>query len=311
LTNDASPIRWHAALGYVLLAVTASFATQLLAALVRMSQGLDLQDAAAAVQRDPTSLGLSQLLGFALTLAIARRLHAPGPRREVYALLPTSRPGRRGQPPTSRPGRRGQPPTSRPGRRGQPPTSSVVVIFAGLAGLALQLPLAEIGNLVHALIGRDLAHARAVHDLLRVDSAWDGFALTLALVVIAPITEELLFRGVLLRGLVRSYGERVGLFVCAVLFGLLHGRPAEALVAFVAGLVLGALRLRTRSVLPCIALHVGVNALPVLVPAELLPIPGVNVLGDEILHVPPLKVAAAAVVAGVALFLALRFDRED
>ncbi|MCU0677294.1 MAG: CPBP family intramembrane metalloprotease [Myxococcota bacterium] len=300
MTNDASPIRWHAALGYVLLAVTASFATQLLAALVRMSQGLDLQDAAAAVQRDPTSLGLSQLLGFALTLAIARRLHAPGPRREVYALLPTSRPGRRGQPPTSR-----------PGRRGQPPTSSVVVIFAGLAGLALQLPLAEIGNLVHALIGRDLAHARAVHDLLRVDSAWDGFALTLALVVIAPITEELLFRGVLLRGLVRSYGERVGLFVCAVLFGLLHGRPAEALVAFVAGLVLGALRLRTRSVLPCIALHVGVNALPVLVPAELLPIPGVNVLGDEILHVPPLKVAAAAVVAGVALFLALRFDRED
>jgi membrane protease YdiL (CAAX protease family) len=278
LTNDATPIRWHAALGYVLLAVTASFATQLLAALVRMSQGLDLQDAAAAVQRDPTSLGLSQLLGFALTLAIARRLHAPGPRREVYALAPTP---------------------------------SVVVIFAGLAGLALQLPLAEIGNLVHALIGRDLAHARAVHDLLRVDSAWDGFALTLALVVIAPITEELLFRGVLLRGLVRSYGERVGLLVCAVLFGLLHGRPAEALVAFVAGLVLGALRLRTRSVLPCIALHVGVNALPVLVPAELLPIPGVNVLGDEILHVPPLKVAAAAFVAGVALFLALRFDRED
>lgn len=278
MTNDATPIRWHAALGYVLLAVTASFATQLLAALVRMSQGLDLQDAAAAVQRDPTSLGLSQLLGFALTLAIARRLHAPGPPREVYALAPTP---------------------------------SVVVIFAGLAGLALQLPLAEIGNLVHALIGRDLAHARAVHDLLRVDSAWDGFALTLALVVIAPITEELLFRGVLLRGLVRSYGERVGLLVCAVLFGLLHGRPAEALVAFVAGLVLGALRLRTRSVLPCIALHVGVNALPVLVPAELLPIPGVNVLGDEILHVPPLKVAAAAFVAGVALFLALRFDRED
>jgi membrane protease YdiL (CAAX protease family) len=275
--NEPTPIRWHAALGYVLLAVTASFATQLLAALVRMSQGLDLQDAAAAVQRDPTSLGLSQLLGFALTLTVARRMHAHGPRREVYALAPTP---------------------------------SVVVIFAGLAGLALQLPLAEIGNLVHALIGRDLAHVRAVHDLLRVDSAWDGFALTLALVVIAPITEELLFRGVLLRGLVRSYGERVGLLVSAVLFGLLHGRPAEALVAFVAGLVLGALRLRTRSVLPCIALHVGVNALPVLVPAELLPIPGVNVLGDEILHVPPLKVAAAAVVAGVAIFLALRFDRE-
>ena len=274
--HDA-PLRWHAALGYVLLAVLASFATQLVAAFVRMSQGLDLQDAAAAVQRDPTSLGLSQLLGFALTLTIARRLHAPGPRREVFGLAPTPTP---------------------------------VVILAGLAGLALQLPLAEIGNVMHEVFGRDVAHTRAVHDLLRVDSAWDGFSLTLALVVIAPVTEELLFRGVLLRGLAREYGERVGLLISAMLFGLLHGRPAEAVVAFVAGVVLGALRLRTRSILPSIALHVGVNALPVLVPAELLAIPGVNVLGDEIFHVPPLKVAAAALVAGVALLLALRFDRD-
>lgn len=274
--HDA-PLRWHAALGYVLLAVLASFATQLVAAFVRMSQGLDLQDAAAAVQRDPTSLGLSQLLGFALALTVARRLHAPGPRREVFGLAPTPTP---------------------------------VVILAGLGGIALQLPLAEIGNVMHEVFGRDLAHTRAVHDLLRVDSAWDGFSLTLALVVIAPVTEELLFRGVLLRGLAKEYGERLGLLVSAVLFGLMHGRPAEAVVAFVAGLVLGALRLRTRSLLPCIALHVGVNALPVLVPAELLAIPGVNVLGDEIFHVPPVKVAAAALVAGVAILLALRFDRD-
>src|SRR5690606_28853719 len=139
------------------------------------------------------------------------------------------------------------------------PTPTSVVAFVALAGVALQLPLAELGNLVHELVGRDARHARAVQDLLRADSAFDGFALTIALVVIAPVVEELLFRGVLLPGLARSYGERIGLVLSALFFGLLHGRPAEAVVAFAAGLVLGALRLRSRSILPCIALHVGVN----------------------------------------------------
>ncbi|MCB9633568.1 MAG: CPBP family intramembrane metalloprotease [Sandaracinus sp.] len=96
----------------------------------------------------------------------------------------------------------------------------------------------------------------------------------------------------------------------AVLFGVMHGRPAEAVVATAAGFVLGALRLRTRSLLPCVALHVGVNALPVLVPADVFPIPGVNVWSDEILHVPPEKVVAAAAAAALALVMAMRFDDE-
>ncbi|MCB9602217.1 MAG: CPBP family intramembrane metalloprotease [Sandaracinus sp.] len=273
----ATSIRWHAALGYVLLAVLGSFGAQLLAALVRTTRGLDLTSAAAAVQRDPLSLGLAQLFGFGLALAVARRVHARGPRREVYALAPTSTP---------------------------------VVMLAGLAGVVLQLPLAEVGNLMHELFGRDAAHARAVQDLLRADSAFDGFAVALALVVVAPVTEELLFRGVLLPGLAKAYGERLGLAVSAVLFGVMHGRPAEAVVATAAGFVLGALRLRTRSLLPCVALHVGVNALPVLVPADVFPIPGVNVWSDEILHVPPEKVVAAAAAAALALVMAMRFDDE-
>jgi hypothetical protein len=48
----------------------------------------------------------------------------------------------------------------------------------------------------------------------------------------------------------------------------------------------------------------------VLLPADVLPIPGVNVLTDEILHVPPVKVVAAAGAAALALVLAFRFDGE-
>lgn len=271
---STGPLRWHAALGYVLLALLGSLGVELLAALVRTSRGLDLPAAVAAVRRDPLTLGLSQLLGFGFALALARRWHAPGPRLEVYALRPTP---------------------------------AWVVILAGLAGLALQLPLAEIGNRMHELLGRDLVHARAVHDLVRADSPLDGFLVALALVVIAPVMEELLFRGVLLAGLARAYGERGGLLVSALFFGLLHGRPAEATVAFAAGLVLGALRLRSRSIFPCVALHVGVNALPVLLPSEVVAVPGVNVWSEAVLHVAPAALLASTASAVVALALAFRF----
>lgn len=272
LERQGPPIRWHAALGYVVLATLGSLGVQVVAAGVRMLRGASFSDAAAAVMRDPLSLGLAQLLAFGATILWGARAHGAGPAREALALRPTS---------------------------------WTTLGLAALAGASLQLPLAEVGNLVHEVIGRDLRHAHAVRDLLRIDDPMDGVSIVLAVVIIAPIAEELLFRGLLLPGLARAYDERAALVLSALFFGLMHGRPAAALVGFLAGLVLGAIRLRTRSVLPGIALHVMVNAVPVLVPAELFAVPSVNVFADEILHVPlPLAIgsAALAVAALAALF---------
>ncbi|MBX3246295.1 MAG: CPBP family intramembrane metalloprotease [Myxococcales bacterium] len=271
-------MRWHAALGYVVLATLGALGVQLVAAGVRMLRGASFGEAAAAVMRDPLSLGLAQLLAFGAAILWGVRGHDGVPAREALALRPTS---------------------------------WTTLGLAALAGAALQLPLAEVGNLVHELIGRDLRHAHAVRDLLRIDGALDGVLVVLAVVVIAPVVEELLFRGLLLPGLARAYDERVALVLSALFFGLMHGRPAAAVVAFLAGLVLGAIRLRTRSVLPGLALHAMVNAVPVLVPPELFAIPSVNVFADEVLHVPLPLVLGSAALAAAALAALVWLDDAD
>lgn len=54
----------------------------------------------------------------------------------------------------------------------------------------------------------------------------------------APIFEEILFRGLLMRSL-EPYGKRISIVVSALLFGFYHGNPVQTPYAALVGLVLG------------------------------------------------------------------------
>ena len=54
----------------------------------------------------------------------------------------------------------------------------------------------------------------------------------------APISEELLFRGLILRSM-EPYGKKYAIFASAVLFGIYHGTLVQIPFAFAVGLVLG------------------------------------------------------------------------
>ena len=56
--------------------------------------------------------------------------------------------------------------------------------------------------------------------------------------VIAPITEEIIFRGYLLKGL-KKYGNSVAILTSALLFGLYHANLIQMVVAFLMGLLFG------------------------------------------------------------------------
>ena len=62
-------------------------------------------------------------------------------------------------------------------------------------------------------------------------------------IIIAPIIEELLYRGVLLRTLER-YGKWFAIIISALVFGLMHGNAVQFPVAFVIGLLFGYLTLK-------------------------------------------------------------------
>lgn len=63
-------------------------------------------------------------------------------------------------------------------------------------------------------------------------------AMWLYVCLAAPVTEELLFRGLVMRS-VEPYGKKFAIVVSAVLFGLYHGSPVQTPYAILVGLVLG------------------------------------------------------------------------
>lgn len=78
--------------------------------------------------------------------------------------------------------------------------------------------------------------------------------------IVGPVLEEYLFRGILLRGLLRNYRPWVAIGQSALLFGVFHFNPAQSLSAALMGLVSGWLYYRTRSLGLCIGLHALNNA---------------------------------------------------
>lgn len=66
----------------------------------------------------------------------------------------------------------------------------------------------------------------------------DNMSMWLYVALAAPITEELLFRGLVMRSL-QPYGKKFAIIVSAVLFGLYHGNPIQTPYAILVGLILG------------------------------------------------------------------------
>ena len=83
----------------------------------------------------------------------------------------------------------------------------------------------------------------------------------LLIAVLAPVVEELFFRGILLHRAVRHWGATRGLLATSLLFGALHMNPVGI---FAFGLLLGVLYLRTRSLWVTTFAHLLNNTLPLL-----------------------------------------------
>ena len=66
----------------------------------------------------------------------------------------------------------------------------------------------------------------------------DSLSMFLYAALIAPIAEEIFFRGFVLRSL-QPFGKRFAVFGSALLFGLFHGNLLQTPYAFLVGLVLG------------------------------------------------------------------------
>ncbi len=94
-----------------------------------------------------------------------------------------------------------------------------------------------------------------------------------AIGILAPLAEEVVFRGAILRTLLDMMSKKnhwVAIMISAALFGAVHGNAAQFVNALLMGLLLGWMYYRTKSLVPGILMH-WVNNTMAYVLSNLLP----------------------------------------
>ncbi len=132
-----------------------------------------------------------------------------------------------------------------------------------------------------------------------VTSNYQIALMLLGLAVVPAFVEELLFRGVILTNLL-PYGKGTAVLGSAVLFGLMHQNVEQLLYATAAGVVLGWIFVRTRSIWPCVLMHFVNNFHSVLQTVLLSRVPGPAT--ERALYLLQAALLALGLVCGVMLF---------
>ncbi len=127
--------------------------------------------------------------------------------------------------------------------------TAVASIGTAIPSVWLQEHLPTLPNVVEAEMREVLSHY------------W-GYAVV---GLLAPLAEEMVFRGGVLRALLGRMRPWTAIAVSALLFCLVHANPAQMPHAFVAGLLLGWMYWRTGSVVPGIVFHWVNNSLAYIV----------------------------------------------
>lgn len=164
-----------------------------------------------------------------------------------------------------------------PGRR-----TVLLSVMLGAALWVASIGLVELQALVRPPLPAELDLFRRLHAALAPHGPLDALVSLAVIAVLPAVCEELVMRGILLTALLsaatwlatshlnveerrgRTLAVSVSVVATAALFALIHD-PVRLLFAFALGVALGALRLRTRSLVPPVLAHATLNTLTFVV----------------------------------------------
>jgi membrane protease YdiL (CAAX protease family) len=132
-------------------------------------------------------------------------------------------------------------------------------ILLGMVGLSQTLD-----TLIHLGGWADRGSLALFEEALSGVRGWTLAAAILGLGLAPAAGEEFLFRGLMLRSLIRKWGPGGALVASSLAFGLVHFDPVHSIAASFIGLYLGLVLLRTGSLIPALACHSLNNLIAVL-----------------------------------------------
>ncbi len=133
------------------------------------------------------------------------------------------------------------------------------IVFGALGTMVLSVAVSQVGIQPEGM--------KQVFDVVREVGQLAKSLLLLA--VLAPLVEELIFRGLLYGWLAGRWGKNVGWIVSSLAFAAAHAEPAHIILVLPLGLLFGWLRQRTDSLLPSLVAHIANNSLALIAAAYL------------------------------------------
>ncbi len=129
-------------------------------------------------------------------------------------------------------------------------------LLKSISGWLMIMPLVLLtGWLMNEIIGDQGGSNPLLELVLGSDKFIPLFLLLITTVVLAPVFEELVFRGILLPVLVSKVGKISGVLLSALIFALAHLSVGELPPLFVLGIGLGLMRLSSGRLFPCALMH--------------------------------------------------------
>lgn len=143
------------------------------------------------------------------------------------------------------------------------PTHALIGAIGVGLGLCLKLPAESLTRIVEGFFPTSEEQLASRAALFRTDTLGQVLALLLVLCVVAPLVEELFFRGASYGRLAKA-GPRTAALISGGTFVVVHPDLRHWPALFVVAAVLSYLRLAGGSLLPCLGLHVAFNAAGVM-----------------------------------------------
>lgn len=161
---------------------------------------------------------------------------------------------------------------------------TIKTVYLIAAGYLAQLFVDGVLTLVEPYFKEQFeSYGKMVDSITGVNSSW---VLLFAVIFVAPIGEELLFRGLIQHYGLKNFAPVLAIGLQGLIFGLYHGNIIQGIYAWIMGTVLGFVAYRLDSIIYPMVLHISINASLLLVP--------------EVLYKGTGRTVITTVVAGVA-----------
>lgn len=176
--------------------------------------------------------------------------------------------------------------------------------------LSIMIGLLGVTNLIFSLLTR-LSQTFPQIDTMMTDYAEQSGAfgpnigygwLILGITILAPLSEELLFRGIIQGELRRVLPEWLAVVIQALLFALFHWQPVQVIYVILPALALGALYALTRSIWVPVLMHMVFNFLGSVLPSLI----GSDETLNTIVVLTEFAFIGVGLIAGTALALRRR-----